>query len=217
MVHRLCIGHTGFVAVCTDFSCFLWALLVTEALGRLSIYTTAAYHIHNVHKAGQCANTGFASKWCRTIITNQLRWHGISRAHVWLLVILIMFTKSHMLKDCISMLCEMTRIFVWQVNFDAPCRTTNYPRQVPELPWYRHTPAQMVMAGLPSFPDSCSLQSQHAGALEGCHVSGVMHHQASCITRHASGVMHHHASCIIRRHASSGVMHQVSCIRCYVC
>lgn len=34
-----------------------------------------------------------------------------------------------------------------QVNFDAPCRTTNYPREIPELPWYRHTPAQMVMAG----------------------------------------------------------------------
>ncbi|DBA96073.1 TPA: Transmembrane 9 superfamily member 2 [Trebouxia sp. C0004] len=38
-----------------------------------------------------------------------------------------------------------------QVNFDAPCRTTNYPREVPELPWYRHTPAQMVMAGFLPF------------------------------------------------------------------
>ena len=35
-----------------------------------------------------------------------------------------------------------------QVDFDAPCRTNNYPREVPELPWYRHTPAQMLMAGV---------------------------------------------------------------------
>lgn len=34
-----------------------------------------------------------------------------------------------------------------QVSFDAPCRTTKYPRKIPELPWYRQALPQMLMAG----------------------------------------------------------------------
>lgn len=38
-----------------------------------------------------------------------------------------------------------------QVEFEAPCRTTKFPRQVPELPWYRTTVPQMMMAGFLPF------------------------------------------------------------------
>ncbi|KAI4299650.1 hypothetical protein L6164_033086 [Bauhinia variegata] len=37
-------------------------------------------------------------------------------------------------------------------EFQAPCRTTNHPRQIPQLPWYRTTLPQMAMAGF--FPFS---------------------------------------------------------------
>jgi hypothetical protein len=33
----------------------------------------------------------------------------------------------------------------------APARTTKFPREVPPLPWYRQTLAQMVMAGFLPF------------------------------------------------------------------
>ncbi|KVH92148.1 Nonaspanin (TM9SF) [Cynara cardunculus var. scolymus] len=36
-------------------------------------------------------------------------------------------------------------------EFQAPCRTTKYPREVPPLPWYRGTLAQMGMAGFLPF------------------------------------------------------------------
>eukprot|EP00775_Hariotina_reticulata_P013476 gene13476-13602_t len=36
-------------------------------------------------------------------------------------------------------------------EFNAPCRTTKFPREVPPLPWYREAPAQMVMAGFLPF------------------------------------------------------------------
>ena len=32
-------------------------------------------------------------------------------------------------------------------EFYAPCRTNKYPREIPELPWYRSAVPQMVMAG----------------------------------------------------------------------
>ena len=38
-----------------------------------------------------------------------------------------------------------------QAEFNAPVRTTKYPREVPPLPWYRKAPAQMLMAGFLPF------------------------------------------------------------------
>ena len=35
----------------------------------------------------------------------------------------------------------------YRQEFLAPTRTNKYPREVPELPWYRSTVPQMVMAG----------------------------------------------------------------------
>ncbi|KAB8885425.1 hypothetical protein FH972_026793 [Carpinus fangiana] len=36
-------------------------------------------------------------------------------------------------------------------EFQAPCRTTKYPREIPPLPWYRSTLPQMAMAGFLPF------------------------------------------------------------------
>mmetsp|Transcript_34148 Transcript_34148/g.61574 ORF Transcript_34148/g.61574 Transcript_34148/m.61574 type:complete len:611 (-) Transcript_34148:17-1849(-) len=36
-------------------------------------------------------------------------------------------------------------------EFSAPCRTSKYPRDIPTLPWYRRTLAQLVMAGFLPF------------------------------------------------------------------
>ena len=41
--------------------------------------------------------------------------------------------------------------WVAQAEFNAPVRTTKYPREVPPLPWYRKAPAQMLMAGFLPF------------------------------------------------------------------
>ncbi|KAK4484101.1 hypothetical protein RD792_011321 [Penstemon davidsonii] len=38
-----------------------------------------------------------------------------------------------------------------KIEFQAPCRTTKYPREIPELPWYRSTVPQMAMAGFLPF------------------------------------------------------------------
>lgn len=38
-----------------------------------------------------------------------------------------------------------------RAEFDAPCRTNKYPREVPDLPWYRTTLPQMAMAGFLPF------------------------------------------------------------------
>ncbi|KAB5560816.1 hypothetical protein DKX38_005773 [Salix brachista] len=38
-----------------------------------------------------------------------------------------------------------------KAEFQAPCRTTKYPREVPLLPWYRNTLPQMAMAGFLPF------------------------------------------------------------------
>ncbi|KAG4966527.1 hypothetical protein JHK85_041502 [Glycine max] len=38
-----------------------------------------------------------------------------------------------------------------QSGFQAPCRTNKYPREIPKLPWYRTTLAQMAMAGFLPF------------------------------------------------------------------
>ncbi|CAN6465660.1 unnamed protein product [Victoria cruziana] len=38
-----------------------------------------------------------------------------------------------------------------KAEFQAPVRTTKYPREIPPLPWYRGTPTQMVMAGFLPF------------------------------------------------------------------
>ncbi|KAL3525059.1 hypothetical protein ACH5RR_013431 [Cinchona calisaya] len=38
-----------------------------------------------------------------------------------------------------------------QTEFQAPCRTTKYPREIPPLPWYRSTLPQMAMAGFLPF------------------------------------------------------------------
>jgi len=36
-------------------------------------------------------------------------------------------------------------------NFEAPCRTKSFPREIPAIPWYRSLPMQMVMAGFLPF------------------------------------------------------------------
>ncbi|KAK9841340.1 hypothetical protein WJX74_004155 [Apatococcus lobatus] len=38
-----------------------------------------------------------------------------------------------------------------KMEFNAPCRTTKYAREVPPLPWYRQTVPQMLMAGFLPF------------------------------------------------------------------
>lgn len=38
-----------------------------------------------------------------------------------------------------------------QMEFNAPTRTTKYPREIPPLPWYRQTLPQMLMAGFLPF------------------------------------------------------------------
>ncbi|PPR83048.1 hypothetical protein GOBAR_AA37660 [Gossypium barbadense] len=38
-----------------------------------------------------------------------------------------------------------------KAEFQAPCRTTKYPREIPPLPWYRKTIPQMAMAGFLPF------------------------------------------------------------------
>ncbi|XP_014504041.1 transmembrane 9 superfamily member 2 [Vigna radiata var. radiata] len=38
-----------------------------------------------------------------------------------------------------------------QTGFQAPCRTNKYPREIPQLPWYRTTLSQMAMAGFLPF------------------------------------------------------------------
>lgn len=38
-----------------------------------------------------------------------------------------------------------------RADFAAPCRTNKYPREVPELPWYREAIPQMLMAGFLPF------------------------------------------------------------------
>ncbi|ESW13939.1 hypothetical protein PHAVU_008G239300 [Phaseolus vulgaris] len=38
-----------------------------------------------------------------------------------------------------------------QSGFQAPCRTNKYPREIPQLPWYRTTLSQMAMAGFLPF------------------------------------------------------------------
>jgi hypothetical protein len=38
-----------------------------------------------------------------------------------------------------------------QVGFNAPCRTSKMPREIPELPWYRQAVPQMLMAGFLPF------------------------------------------------------------------
>ncbi|KAN0027149.1 hypothetical protein ACTFIU_009834 [Dictyostelium citrinum] len=36
-------------------------------------------------------------------------------------------------------------------NFDAPCRTKNFPREVPPIQWYRRLPCQILIAGFLPF------------------------------------------------------------------
>ncbi|GKB35163.1 transmembrane 9 superfamily member 3-like protein [Tanacetum coccineum] len=38
-----------------------------------------------------------------------------------------------------------------KAEFQAPVRTTKYPREIPPLPWYRKTAPQMAMAGFLPF------------------------------------------------------------------
>ncbi len=38
-----------------------------------------------------------------------------------------------------------------QAEFNAPVRTTKYPREIPPLPWYRKAIPQMLMAGFLPF------------------------------------------------------------------
>jgi hypothetical protein len=38
-----------------------------------------------------------------------------------------------------------------RAEFSAPCRTNKYPREIPELPWYRSVAPQMLMAGFLPF------------------------------------------------------------------
>jgi len=36
-------------------------------------------------------------------------------------------------------------------EFEAPCRTKNFPREIPPIPWYRSLPFQMIMSGFLPF------------------------------------------------------------------
>lgn len=36
-------------------------------------------------------------------------------------------------------------------DFEAPCRTKNFPREIPPIPWYRSLPCQMLMSGFLPF------------------------------------------------------------------
>jgi hypothetical protein len=36
-------------------------------------------------------------------------------------------------------------------EFEAPCRTKNFPREIPAIPWYRSLPSQMLMSGFLPF------------------------------------------------------------------
>ena len=42
------------------------------------------------------------------------------------------------------MICQYALL---QGDFAAPVRTNKYPREIPELPWYRTAVPQMLMAG----------------------------------------------------------------------
>ena len=56
-----------------------------------------------------------------------------------------------------------------QMEFNAPCRTTKYPREVPPLPWFRQALPQMAMAGARAL--HCSLLHRcqaHTGACCWC-------------------------------------------------
>ena len=39
----------------------------------------------------------------------------------------------------------------WTSNFDAPCRTKNIPREIPEVPWYRARFIRMIIGGFLPF------------------------------------------------------------------
>ena len=51
----------------------------------------------------------------------------------------------------ISNVAQLIKQLAMQMEFNAPCRTTKYPREVPPLPWYRQTVPQMLMAGFLPF------------------------------------------------------------------
>jgi len=42
-------------------------------------------------------------------------------------------------------------------EFQAPCATKRYPREIPPLAWYRKTPCQMFIAGILSFSAYASM------------------------------------------------------------
>ncbi|KAJ4878008.1 Transmembrane 9 superfamily member 3 [Raphanus sativus] len=44
-----------------------------------------------------------------------------------------------------------TQLFTLKAEFQAPVRTTKYPREIPPLPWYRSAIPQMAMAGFLPF------------------------------------------------------------------
>lgn len=57
-----------------------------------------------------------------------------------------------------GMVCKADRahsdvlpVIPMQSEFNAPVRTTKYPREVPPLPWYRRAVPQMLMAGFLPF------------------------------------------------------------------
>lgn len=45
------------------------------------------------------------------------------------------------------MYCKVCHLPSLQGDFAAPVRTNKYPREIPELPWYRTAVPQMLMAG----------------------------------------------------------------------
>lgn len=56
---------------------------------------------------------------------------------------------------CIVIMCKhgqhATCTPLPRADFLAPCRTNKYPREVPQLPWYRTAVPQMLMAGFLPF------------------------------------------------------------------
>ncbi|TYJ33199.1 hypothetical protein E1A91_A05G086700v1 [Gossypium mustelinum] len=50
--------------------------------------------------------------------------------------------------------------YLFRSEFQSPCATKRYPREIPPLPWYRDTPCQMFLGGFLPF-SAIVLELQH--------------------------------------------------------
>jgi Endomembrane protein 70 len=77
---------------------------------------------------------------CSLVITSP---HGLLR-----LPKLSGSASAHLLHPSLPRVyCRVCRLPALQGDFAAPVRTNKYPREIPELPWYRTAVPQMLMAG----------------------------------------------------------------------